>query len=122
LVESVQISGAGGYFRADQPGYRVKFTPKSPTISTHVIDPDVDEARRYFAEDMAYSQALAKVGYAKGVGALSKRSPRYNLVGDPYYTDGLRAVLFFEFRPYTLSEIQTLDWEVPSGHNCTENE
>ncbi len=34
----------------------VKFTLKSPTISTHVIDPDVDEARRYFAEDLAYSQ------------------------------------------------------------------
>ena len=33
----------------------VKFTLKSPTISTHVIDPDVDEARRYFVEDLAYS-------------------------------------------------------------------
>ena len=30
----------------------VKFTLKSPTISTHVIDPDVDEARRYFVEDI----------------------------------------------------------------------
>jgi hypothetical protein len=32
----------------------VKFTLKSPTISTHVIDPDVDEARRYLIEDLAY--------------------------------------------------------------------
>jgi hypothetical protein len=36
-----------------------------------------------------------------------------NLVGDPFYTDGLRAVLFFEPRPYTLSDIEILDWEIP---------
>ena len=93
----------------------VKFTLKSPTISTHVIDPDVDEARRYFVEDLAYSQALARAGYVKGVGVVSKEEPRMNLVGDPYYTDGFRAVLFFEARPYTISEIEHLYWETPSG-------
>jgi hypothetical protein len=91
----------------------VKFTLKSPTISTHVIDPDVDEARRYFIEDMAYSQALAKTGLVKGVGAVSKEAPRMNLVGDPYYTDGLRAVLFFDPRPFALSDLDILDWEIP---------
>jgi hypothetical protein len=93
----------------------VKFTLKSPTISTHVIDPDVDEARRYFVEDLAYSQAVARIGFVAGVGAVSKEAPKMNLVGDPFYTDGLRAVLFFESRPYTLSDIDILDWEVPSA-------
>jgi len=91
----------------------VKLTLKSPTISTHVIDPDMDEARRYFIEDMAYSQALAKIGFVKGVGAVGKKAPRMNLVGDPYYTDGLRAVLFFEPRPFTLSDLEILDWGIP---------
>ena len=94
----------------------MKFTLKSPTISTHVIDPDVDEARRYFAEDLVYSQAVARIGFVKGVGVVTKEAPRMNLVGDPFYTDGLRAVLFFEPRPYTLSDIELLDWETPSGH------
>ena len=94
----------------------VKFTLKSPTISTHVIDPDVDEARRYFLEDMAYSQALARHGYVKGVGVVSREKPKMNLVGDPFYTDGLRVVLFFEPRPYSLSEIELLKWEGPSGY------
>ena len=94
----------------------VKLTLKSPTITTHVIDPDVDEARRYFVEDLAYSQALARVGYVKGVGAVSREAPRMNLVGDPFYTDGFRAVLFFEPRPYTLSDIEHLKWETPSGY------
>jgi hypothetical protein len=94
----------------------VKFTLKSPTISTHVIDPDVDEARRYFVEDMVYSQALARHGYVKGVGVVTREGPRMNLVGDPFYTDGLRVVLFFEARPYTLSEIEFLKWETPPGY------
>jgi hypothetical protein len=93
----------------------VKFTLKSPTISTHVIDPDVDEARRYLVEDLAYSQALHRIGFVKGVGASSKSEPRANLVGDPWRSDGLRAVLFFEPRPYSLGELEVLNWEpVPS--------
>jgi hypothetical protein len=94
----------------------VKFTLKSPTILTHVIDPDVDEARRYFIEDMAYSQALARHGYVKGVGFVSRDKPKMNLMGDPIYTDGLRVVLFFEPRPYSLSEIELLEWEMPPGY------
>jgi len=81
-----------------------------------VIDPDVDEARRYFVEDMVYSQALANHGYVKGVGVVAREEPRMNLVGDPFYTDGLRVVLFFEPRPYSLAEIGQLQWERPSGY------
>lgn len=93
----------------------IKFTLKSPTISTHVIDPDVDEARTYLLEDLAYSQALAQFGYVKGVGKVSKNEPRMNLVGDPYYTDGLRVVMFFEPRPRTLADLELIQgWERPS--------
>jgi LssY C-terminus len=100
----------------------VKFTLKSPTISTHVIDPDVDEARRYLVEDLAYSQALHRIGFVKGVGAASKGEPQTNLTGDPWYTDGLRAVLFFDPRPYSLSDLEVLDWEpVPSLKHKRQN-
>jgi hypothetical protein len=92
----------------------VKFTLKSKTISTHVIDPDVDEARRYLFEDLAYSQALARIGFVKGVGEAVKDAPRFNLVGDPYFTDGLRAVMFFEPRPRTLDDLDLIGyWEMP---------
>jgi hypothetical protein len=91
----------------------VKFTLKSPTISTHVIDPDVDEARRYLIEDLAYSQALQRLGFVSGVGEARRDSPRTNLVGDPYYTDGLRAVLFLGPRPASLADLEFLGWDVP---------
>jgi hypothetical protein len=101
----------------------VKLTFKSPTISTHVIDPDVDEARRYLIEDLAYSQALARVGFIKGVGKVTQNEPRVNLVGDPYFTDGLRAVMFFEPRPCALDELDFISyWEVPQRADGLFNE
>ena len=39
-----------------------RLTIHTPTLTTHKIDPDVDEARAALMEDMAYSQSLAKLG------------------------------------------------------------
>ncbi len=81
--------------------------------TTHKIDPDVDEARVGLIQDLAYSQALARFAFVKGVGGAPRDQPRSNLTDDPYFTDGLRAVLFFESRPRTLDEIRYVDWERP---------
>jgi hypothetical protein len=78
---------------------------------THKIDPDIDEAMYAFMEDLIYSQQLAKTGWVKGVGAATRSKPRHNLTGDPYFTAGLRAVLMFDRRPYSFTEIQRFDWE-----------
>ena len=110
----IRFRGEGVWLGQISRDIGVKFTLKSPTISTHVIDPDVDETRRYLAEDLAYSQAMYRVGYVKGVGQVARDSPRMNLVGDPWYTDGLRAVMFFGPRPHALRELEILDWERPA--------
>jgi len=81
--------------------------------TTHKIDPDVDEARMGLVQDLAYSQALARFALVKGVGEAPRDDPRTNLTGDPYFTDGLRAVLFFESRPRPLDAIEYLDWARP---------
>ena len=81
---------------------------------THKIDPDVDEAMYALIEDLISSQQLAKGGYVKGVGAAPPSKPRHNLTGDPYYTDGYRAVLVFDRRPHSFGEIQSFDWESPT--------
>ena len=93
----------------------VKFTLQTPPfLTTHVIDPNVDEARRYLIEDLVYSQALARIAHVKGVTEAWEESPRFNLGADPYFTDGLRAVMFFEPRPRSLDDLDPVgDWEVP---------
>ncbi|MEJ2310209.1 MAG: LssY C-terminal domain-containing protein [Gammaproteobacteria bacterium] len=92
-----------------------RLTIHSPYLTTHKIDPNVDEARTALTEDMAYSQNLAKIGLVSGVGAASREAPRRNLTRDPYYTDGFRTVLIFDDQPRSLAEIEFLPWESRSG-------
>src|SRR4029434_8290574 len=88
-----------------------RLTVHSPTLTTHKIDPDVDEARSALAQDMAYSQSLGKIGYVKGAEAAPKSAPRGNLTTDPYYTDGLRSVLVYDRQPTSLAAVEFFPWE-----------
>jgi hypothetical protein len=92
-----------------------RLTIHSPYLTTHKIDPDVDEARTALLEDMAYSQSLARLGLVEGVGAADRDSPRGNLTRDPYFTDGLRGVLVFTDQPTALTEIEILPWVFNEG-------
>jgi hypothetical protein len=71
----------------------VRFTTKAWNLTTHRIDPDVDEARDYVIEDLLQAERIQAAGYVDGVGACTRTAPRRNLTGDPYFTDGKRAVI-----------------------------
>ena len=85
----------------------------SKTVVTHKIDPVIDEARLYITLDMVASQTLRAFGYVKGVGYSNRESPRYNYTKDPYYTDGLRVVIFLSEERSSLDSIEFLRWEQP---------
>ena len=93
----------------------VRLTSKTWNLTTHAIDPNVDETRGYLLEDMFGVNRLQKFGYVKGVETAPPSQPRTNLTGDPYFTDGLRAVLFISDNPVSYSEIQIFQWELPSS-------
>jgi hypothetical protein len=77
----------------------VRFTPKTWNLTTHKVDPDVDDARDYLLDELLGSGRVALVGYVGGVEAAGRNAPRHNLTGDPYFTDGLRAVVMFADTP-----------------------
>jgi hypothetical protein len=85
----------------------VHFTWK--TITTHKIDPDVDETRAFLVEDIAYAQSLLKLGTVGGVGKAPYDKPRGNLTGDPYFTDGNRVVMWISSEPHAINEIELID-------------
>jgi hypothetical protein len=91
----------------------VRFTSRSPFLTTHKIDPDVDETREYLLQDILASQSLGAFAYVSGVGAALRDAPRANLTGDPYFTDGLRLVLFLGDKPIDIAEVDYIEWEVP---------
>lgn len=87
-----------------------RLTIHSPTLTTHKIDPDVDGAALALAEDVVYSQGLQRLAFVTGVGAAPRNAPRINLTRDPYFTQGMRIVLFFDHTPTSLKDIEVLPW------------
>jgi len=74
----------------------VRFTTRAWNLTTHRIDPNVDESRDYVIEDLTVAGRVAAVGYVDGVGLHPRNAPGRNLTGDPYFTDGRRAVILLE--------------------------
>ncbi len=73
----------------------VRFTLKTWSLTTHKIDPNVDEARDYLLDDLMESGRVSLVTYVAGAQPSEPAAPRRNLTGDPYVTNGLRAVAVF---------------------------
>ncbi len=86
-----------------------RLTSKSSTLTTHRIDPNVDDTRAALTQDLIYVQALKAHARGKGVGFVSPHEPRGNLTGDPWFTDGYRAVLLLSSDPVGILEISWFD-------------
>jgi hypothetical protein len=89
----------------------VRLTKK--TITTHKIDPEVDDARWYLMQDMFYSQSLQRFAFAHGVGEATPEAPRGNYTGDPYWTDGLRLVMWLSEEPVSYQRVESQGWADP---------
>ncbi|HZR80816.1 MAG TPA: LssY C-terminal domain-containing protein [Candidatus Binatia bacterium] len=89
----------------------VRWTSRTWNLTTHAIDPDVDEARTYLVQDLVSSERVAHLGFVSGVGRAAIGEPRSNLTGDPYFTDGLRAVFVLTEEPVSFRQIDILPWD-----------
>jgi hypothetical protein len=87
-----------------------RFTTKSSTLTTHRIDPNVDETRSSLVQDFIHTQALKAIARVGGVGYVPPDEPRGNLTGDPWFTDGNRAVMLLSSEPVSVIEIEWFDW------------
>ena len=88
----------------------VKLTSKSPTLTTHVIDPVVDESREYLLQSLLLHEAVDRFAFVRGVGAATLDEPRHNLTGDPYITDGMRMVVWLSEKPVVPENAINLGW------------
>jgi len=88
----------------------VKFTRKSPTLTTHVIDPVVDESREYLLHSLLFHETVDRFAFVRGVGEATLETPRTNLTGDPYITDGMRMVIWLSEEPIASDMALNLRW------------
>ena len=93
----------------------VRLTDQTWNLTTHKIAPDVDFDRSYLLQDLLMSGLVERYGFVQGVRAAPATSPRTNLTGDPYYTDGLRAIVFLSDETILPQNIKRLPWESPQA-------
>ncbi len=89
----------------------IKVTPKSPTLTTHVIDPQVDTTREYLLHSLIAEGFVDRFGFVNGSGAGTPGEPRFNLTGDAYHSDGMRLVLILAPAPVRPEQVRSLRWE-----------
>jgi len=88
-----------------------RFADKAPLGVTLPLNPHIDEARDDLIQDLAYSQALIKIGFIKGSGRPQPAQEERSSTDTQYTTDGLRTVLVFSDRPSSLEEMDFFNWE-----------
>jgi hypothetical protein len=88
----------------------VKATTKSPTLTTHIIDPNVDESREYVLHSLFHNEAVRWFAFVRGVGAATRDKPRHNLTDDPYFTDGNRLAVGVSRVPVLPPDAVNLGW------------
>lgn len=103
LVHLVQISRDIG----------VRLTRRARILTTHRIDPDVDNARNALLLDLARINRVTQVGWLRISEPSSPKEPRRNLTGDRWWSDGLRVVVFLTDGDAPAESITTLDWDSP---------
>ena len=89
----------------------VKTTTKSPTLTTHVIDPYVDDAREYLLQSFLHHHAVKRFGFVAGVGEATLEQPRTNLTDDPYFTDVLRLLVVLSQQPTPPHRARNFHWQ-----------
>lgn len=87
----------------------------SKTLVTHKIDPDIDETRDYLLQDLIRSNYVKRFGLVGGVGVATVAVPRFNYTGDPYWTDGLRAIIEISDTPVEPEQVRYLNWAEPEA-------
>lgn len=92
----------------------IKLTPKSPTLTTHVIDPEVDLTREYFLHSLLAEGLVRRFGFVSGSREASPEAPAVNLTDDSYFSDGLRLVVELSTDPVAYRDVRNFLWEQPA--------
>ncbi len=89
----------------------IRLTTQSPTLTTHKIDPMVDESRQFVLESLLFRFRIRDFGFTRAAPPAPPDQPRRNLTGDEYFTDGLRLVVVLSESAVPAENVRNLGWE-----------
>lgn len=77
------------------------------------FDPNIDDGRDYFMQNLWYSQSLSKVAWLEGNDVVTIDAPRTDFNNSEYFTNGYRTVIWPSGVPVSLLDTSRLDWDDP---------
>lgn len=83
----VRYEGKPAWIGAISRDIGVKFTFRTWYLTTHKIDPNLDDARDYLLADLFEVRKVLKFGFLDNINLRESQKPRKNLTGDPYFSD-----------------------------------
>lgn len=89
----------------------IKLSAQSPTLTTHIIDPEVDLAREYLLHSLLAEGFVDSFGFVTGSSAATPDEPATNLTSDPYFSDGMRLVVVLADLPQPLFKVKSFGWK-----------
>ena len=91
----------------------VKLSGRLWPPTTHIIDPDVDDARFYLMQDIMESKRLKAFGYVNSFTPSTIATPSYNAENDPFFTDGMRVLMVLTEESAYSAYSELWQWEYP---------
>ena len=79
------------------------------------LDPDIDDARSFLLQNIWYSQGLQSFAWSNAGKSIPFDQPGTDFNGNPFFTDGFRAVLWFSGAPYSLLDTTQFNWDEVSS-------
>ena len=93
----------------------VKFTFKTWYLTTHKIDPNLDDSRDYLLTDLLEEQKISKYGFIENTALKNSTAPKKNLTNDPYFTDNRRLVVEISKEDASLTAFPWNQLDIPSS-------
>jgi len=89
----VRYNGKPVWMGAISRDIGVKFTFSAWYMTTHKIDPNLDDSRDYLLADLFQAEKISRYGFAENTGLKTPGHKNKNLTNDPYFTDNKRLVI-----------------------------
>lgn len=77
------------------------------------IDPNIDDGRDYFMQNLWYSQSLERLAWLTRSDVISIENSREDFNGSEYFTDGYVTVMWLSGKPISLLEARRVNWDTP---------
>ena len=90
---SMRYQGKPVWMGAISRDIGVKFTFKTWYMTTHKIDPNLDDSRDYLLADLLEMEKVSKYGFVENTALEQPSHKNKNLTNDPYFTDNKRLVI-----------------------------